>query len=69
MEERLQKILARAGFPSPPGAGGLMLEGRVSVNGTRVRELGTKADIWREDIRADVVRGKEAGTRVALGLY
>ena len=30
-----------------------MLEGRVTVNGTTVRELGTKADPARDDIRVD----------------
>jgi 23S rRNA pseudouridine2605 synthase len=30
-----------------------MLEGRVTVNGTPVRELGTKADPSRDDIRVD----------------
>ena len=33
-----------------------MLEGRVTLNGTLVRELGTKADIGRDDIRVDGVR-------------
>ncbi len=30
-----------------------MLEGRVAVNGTTIRELGTKADPARDDIRVD----------------
>ena len=30
-----------------------MLEGRVTVNGTTIRELGTKADAARDDIRVD----------------
>jgi len=30
-----------------------MLQGRVSVNGATVRELGTKADLSRDDIRVD----------------
>ncbi len=58
VEERLQKILARAGFASRRGAEQLMLEGRVTVNGEAVRELGTKADLDRDDVRVDGVRVK-----------
>ena len=35
-----------------------MLEGRVTVNGATVRELGTKADAARDDIRVDGSRVK-----------
>jgi len=35
-----------------------MLEGRVTVNGVTVRELGTKADASRDDIRVDGRRVK-----------
>lgn len=41
--ERLQKILAEAGVASRRGAEGLILAGRVSVNGRVVRQLGTRA--------------------------
>jgi pseudouridine synthase len=51
--ERLQKILSRAGIASRRAAERLMLEGRVTVNGTAVRELGTKADAERDDVRVD----------------
>jgi 23S rRNA pseudouridine2605 synthase len=54
--ERLQKILARAGVASRRGAETVIREGRVSVNGEIVRELGTKADIARDDVRVDGVR-------------
>src|SRR5947209_19062497 len=37
-----------------------MLEGRVAVNGVTVRELGTKADPARDDIRVDGRRVKVA---------
>src|SRR5919201_4248794 len=37
-----------------------MLEGRVMVNGVTVRELGTKADPSRDDIRVDGRRVKVA---------
>jgi len=56
MEERLQKILSRAGIASRRGAEKIMLEGRVTLNGTPVRELGTKADVSRDDVRVDGVR-------------
>ena len=42
--ERLQKILSQAGVASRRASEQLMLEGRVTVNGATVRELGTKAD-------------------------
>jgi pseudouridine synthase len=46
--ERLQKLLSRAGVASRRRAERLILEGRVSVNGAVVRELGTRA-VWGED--------------------
>ncbi len=51
--ERLQKILSQAGVASRRAAEQLMIEGRVSVNGATVRELGTKADWGTDDIRVD----------------
>lgn len=56
MQERLQKILARAGVASRRGAEQVMAEGRVMVNGVTVRELGSKADITTDDVRVDGVR-------------
>ena len=53
--ERIQKILSQAGIASRRASEQLMLDGRVSVNGTTVRELGTKADPARDHIK---VRGK-----------
>ena len=44
MEERLQKIIARAGIASRRHAEQLILSGQVRVNGHTVTELGTKAD-------------------------
>jgi 23S rRNA pseudouridine2605 synthase len=52
-EERLQKILSQAGVASRRHSEQLMLEGRVTVNGTVVTELGTKADIDRDHIKVD----------------
>src|ERR1700682_4875790 len=51
--ERLQKIISQAGIASRRAAEQLMLEGRVTVNGDTIRELGTKADPSRDDIRVD----------------
>lgn len=50
---RLQKILSQAGVASRRAAEKLMAEGRVSVNGKTVFELGTKADPAQDDIRVD----------------
>ena len=41
---RLQKILSQAGVASRRAAEKLIEEGRVSVNGRTVREMGVKAD-------------------------
>ena len=41
---RLQKFLARAGVASRRGSEDLMTAGRVSVNGIKVTELGSKVD-------------------------
>jgi len=68
VEERLQKILARAGFASRRGAEQLMLDGRVVVNGKVVRELGTKADLGSDDVRVDGVRVKAPQALVYLVL-
>jgi pseudouridine synthase len=61
--ERLQKILSQAGIASRRASEQLMLEGRVAVNGVTVRELGTKADPTRDDIRVDGRRIKIAERR------
>jgi pseudouridine synthase len=56
VEERIQKILSRAGIASRRAAEKVMAEGRITVNGAVIRELGTKADLERDDIRVDGVR-------------
>src|SRR4029078_6878440 len=56
--ERLQKILSQAGIASRRASEQLMLDGRVTVNGATVRELGTKAAASRDDIRVDGRRVK-----------
>ncbi len=52
-EERLQKILSRAGVASRRKAEELIVAGRVAVNGKAVTELGSKADIERDHIKVD----------------
>ena len=52
MQERLQKIIARAGIASRRHAEQLILSGQVRVNGQVVRELGTKADAAIDKIEA-----------------
>jgi 23S rRNA pseudouridine2605 synthase len=52
-EERLQKIIARAGFASRREAESLISEGKVTVNGRVVTELGTKADPERDHVKVD----------------
>lgn len=50
MQERLQKIIAAAGITSRRKAEELIQQGRVSVNGHTVTELGSKADAGRDKI-------------------
>lgn len=50
---RLQKLLSMAGLASRRGAEILMQQGRVTVNGRTVTELGAKADALLDDVRVD----------------
>jgi pseudouridine synthase len=50
---RLQKLLSQAGIASRRSAEKLIEEGRVSVNGHTIREMGVKADPAVDDIRVD----------------
>jgi len=62
--ERLQKILAHAGVASRRKAEEMIQQGRVTVNGRIVTELGTKVDPARDDIRVDGGRLKIAPSHV-----
>jgi len=52
-QERLQKIIAAAGIASRRKAELLIQEGRVTVNGRIVIELGAKADLAEDYIKVD----------------
>ena len=65
--ERLQKVLAAAGIASRRAAEELIREGRITVNGKRVTELGTKADPAVDHVKVDGKRVRTApGTRYIL---
>ena len=57
-QERLQKILARAGVASRRAAETLISQGEVTVNGKVVNELGARADLENDRIE---VSGKPIG--------
>jgi 23S rRNA pseudouridine2605 synthase len=66
MQERLQKIISAAGIASRRKAEELMLQGRVTVNGRAVTELGSKADAGRDHIKIDGKPLPRAGHRITL---
>jgi 23S rRNA pseudouridine2605 synthase len=66
VSDRLQKILSRAGVASRRAAETLIAHGRVSVNGTVVREPGTRADPAVDDVRVDGVRVRAPREHVYL---
>jgi pseudouridine synthase len=59
MEERLQKIIAAAGIASRREAEQMILDGRVTLNGKPVTELGVRANPQIDRIEVD---GKVFGT-------
>ena len=67
-EERLQKILAQAGIASRRKAEAYIQEGRVTVNGQTVTELGSKADPDRDHIKVDgtLIRKPKRHVYIAL---
>jgi 23S rRNA pseudouridine2605 synthase len=68
MEERLQKILARAGYGSRRSCEELISAGRVRVNGQAVG-LGDKANASTDKITVDGRPVKEAEPLVYVALY
>lgn len=67
--ERLQKILARAGYGSRRGAESLITAGRVAVNGNTVTELGTRADADSDSITVDGTELTIATRHVYIALH
>ncbi|HEY0073723.1 MAG TPA: pseudouridine synthase [Abditibacteriaceae bacterium] len=67
--ERLQKLIARAGIMSRRKAEELIAEGRVSVNGHIIRELGAKADILNDHIVVDGTPLRAPSAPVILVLH
>jgi 23S rRNA pseudouridine2605 synthase len=68
MQERLQKIIARAGIASRRHVEQLILSGQVRVNGKVVTELGTKADPATDRIEAAGRAVKQRARTVYLAL-
>ena len=67
MEERLQKILSRAGYGSRRACEELIKKGRVTVNG-RLATVGMKADPTKDKIAVNekAIAGAEALKYIAL---
>ena len=68
MEERLQKILARAGYGSRRASEELITAGRVTVNGRAV-SLGVKADVQKDRILVDGQPLKLSEELVYIAVY
>ena len=51
--DRLQKVLAHAGVGSRRGCEEYILQGRITINGKVVRELGTKVVFGRDKVAVD----------------
>ena len=68
MEERLQKILARAGYGSRRSCEEIIVKGRVRVNGLTV-SLGDKADVTRDKITVDGRPVQDPEKLIYVALY
>jgi len=68
MQERLQKIIARAGIASRRHAEQLIVSGQVRVNGHVITELGSKADAAADRIEAagKVITAEERRVHILL---
>lgn len=66
--ERLQKVLARAGFGSRRACEALIAAGKVRVNG-RVAELGSRVDLERDSVQVNGVDVDLAPDLVYIALH
>jgi pseudouridine synthase len=66
---RLNKLLSQAGIASRRAADELLRQGRVEVNGRVVTELGTKADLERDEVKVDGRRLKRPPARRYLLMF
>jgi 23S rRNA pseudouridine2605 synthase len=69
VEERLQKIISSAGIASRRKAEVLITEGRVTVNGEIISELGSKADPETDHIKVDGKLIKQPEHLLYIALY
>ncbi|MCL4850066.1 MAG: rRNA pseudouridine synthase [Bryobacteraceae bacterium] len=68
-EERLQKIISRAGIASRRKAEELISAGSVTVNGVTVTELGSKANVERDSIKVNGRLLRPPSRLLYLALY
>ena len=68
-EERLQKILSQAGVASRRQAEKMIVEGRVTVNGATITELGSKADLATDHVKVDGKLLRPPKSQVYLAMY
>jgi len=66
---RLQKVLADAGIASRRASEQLILDGRVSVDGIQIRELGSKVDIEISKVEVDGEAINLKKTKVYLAFH
>ncbi|AYD40309.1 rRNA pseudouridine synthase [Clostridium fermenticellae] len=68
MRERLQKYMAACGIASRRKCEGIILNGRVTVNGGIIKELGVKIDPQKDEIRLDgkIIKNEVSKVYIAL---
>lgn len=68
-EMRLNKIIADAGITSRRGADELIMDGRVTVDGRQIRELGAKFDPDKHKVKVDGETIQRALSKTYLALH